>query len=390
MNNNFFSFVRHLRDRGHDARLLCIRRELQHFLPSADTLDDLFRVYTSELEWGNEGSFRKTSAARVLHDLGAFTHVVGCGMIPAFMAKSGRRLDIFSPYGADLYRLPHFSVKPYHKALREALSPTARWRMQRRGIRTSGGLHLSNVYVDAQGRDIAAATFGDGVFYAPKPLVYDYFSRIGADHPIWREPVLDRARQMRSQADFLVVNHNRQEWTSRTDWYTAKGNDVFLRGFAAFVRAPGAPERPALIAFEYGEDVAASKALAAELGIAEQVVWMPKSERREIYLMLTLADVGVGQFSPKGSYSSGVIQEVLACGRPLIHHTREENRQMMNLPAYPYVQSRTSEEVTSALMMLWKNAEKRQEIGECSRDWYRNFVVEPFIREFEKRLGLSP
>ena len=106
MNNNFFSLVRYLRDKGIDAHLLLRNNEFKHFLPEADSYSADYLSYTHQLSWGHVTTWYTTSAHKIESDLREYDFLIGCGTVPAFLDKAGRNLDLFIPYGSDLYGFP--------------------------------------------------------------------------------------------------------------------------------------------------------------------------------------------------------------------------------------------------------------------------------------------
>jgi glycosyltransferase involved in cell wall biosynthesis len=85
---------------------------------------------------------------------------------------------------------------------------------------------------------------------------------------------------------FMIARHT---WSSLTR--DLKGNDKFIRAFAAFVR-----ERPGnlrLVLIDKGHDTGRSRALIRELGIESYVEWVPEMNRDGIRAYLSLPNVVV-------------------------------------------------------------------------------------------------
>ena len=139
---------------------------------------------------------------------------------------------------------------------------------------------------------------------------------------------------------------------------------------------------------EYGDEVAESKRLISELEIADRVVWLPQTERRLLLLVLSMADVGIGQFY-KGNYLNGVVHEVLASGKPLIHHYHHDRHFNTGFLKYPYIEADNPEAVARGLADLSHNPNKGRDLGEEAKRWYKKHVVERALEEYETRLGLK-
>jgi len=110
MNNGLFSLTRFLRDEGVDVDLLLLDKELAHFHPSADTYDLGYQQFTTALSWGNPQHFTKRTKTEISRDLSGYDFLIGCDSAPAFLNKIGRRLDIFVPFGTDIYFYHFFQV----------------------------------------------------------------------------------------------------------------------------------------------------------------------------------------------------------------------------------------------------------------------------------------
>ena len=106
MNNNMFSLVRYLRDRGIDAELVLLDCEQAHFHPSCDAYDLDYQAYTTSVDWGRRKRFDKVSGDRVRDLLGRYDYLAGCHTVPALAHKAGRKLDLFFPFGTDVYEMP--------------------------------------------------------------------------------------------------------------------------------------------------------------------------------------------------------------------------------------------------------------------------------------------
>ncbi len=128
--------------------------------------------------------------------------------------------------------------------------------------------------------------------------------------------------------DMVFFMLTRHVWCSV--WNDIKGNDKFIRAFAAFVRSGSRPTK--LIMVEKGQDVDASKALVRALGIERHVDWISEQNKDGMRRYYSIPNVViVDQFwhddwkrcypgdapLPRMSFGSGSI-EALAARRPLI------------------------------------------------------------------------
>jgi hypothetical protein len=105
MNNMYFSLARFLADEGYDCELMLYDYEPSHFHPSADTFRTHLNFRIKQLKWGDPAHFFRNTEL-VEKDLKDYTFLIGNGTAPAFLHRAGRVLDLFVPYGDDLYALP--------------------------------------------------------------------------------------------------------------------------------------------------------------------------------------------------------------------------------------------------------------------------------------------
>ena len=114
MNNNHFAVVRFLRDEGLEVDLLLTNDGFDHFHPKSDTSSLNFQTYVHQLSWGDARSFLGTNARQIKSDLGQYGILFGCGLAPAYCAKASRSLDVFIPYGGDIWSSTRFQLVSPH------------------------------------------------------------------------------------------------------------------------------------------------------------------------------------------------------------------------------------------------------------------------------------
>lgn len=395
MNNSFFSLTRYLRDRGIDARLLLLKNEHPHFHPSHDTFDLSYQNYTRQLGWGDLQSFFKIPQRKIRDDLEEYDFIIGCNSVPAFLHKINRRIDLFLPYGSDFYELPFL---PYHlrnplKKLKYYFQYNKFHRAQRKGIQEAWFINRENVLPFSK-KILKKLNLYNNVCYFGQPAVYDtIYSLDKIKHFYDRSAWYHEFKKIRDDFNIVIFNHSRHIWKTHIDGHSYKGNDVLIRSINKFVKEnPGI--KVCLILFEYGPDVDASKILINELKIEENVRWFPLMSRKEIFIGLSLSDLGTGQFS-FGAIVCGTILEALAIGKPVLHYKDLTLSGPKGLFDYPYIQVRTENDICEALHDYYQNPSKYQEIGREGGRWYNNNYarkcVDKYVQLIEaKRDGHFP
>lgn len=376
MNNMGFAIVRYLRDRDVDAHLLIYDDEQKHFHPSCDAFDLGYQAYTHELSWGSPSFFSNVPADRIRSDLKGYDLLFGCGSIPAFAHRIGRKLDAFIPYGSDIAELPFFGrVRPRRGSLRSFVEfPLA----QRAGIRSCRTVVGERAPLfEARYRELGCT--GERVVL-PMPLLYlPQYEKISHcyDRSHWHHEF----RRIRDSHDLVVFHHARHVWKSATPTSANnKGNDRLLVGFKQFLERNPSVDACIVLA-EYGVDVVASRQLIDELGISERVFWFPQMPRKEIMIGMSLADIGTGEFVV-GWNAGGTMYETLAMGKPLLHY--RDDRKFPGHDLYPLMNASTSKQICEKLSDFVARPEHYREVGASGRAWLeRNANVDPLYRLIE-------
>lgn len=377
MNNMGFAVVRYLRDRSVDAHLFMYDEEEKHFHPSCDAFDLGYQAFTHQLTWGDPSYFSSVPRQRVAADLADFDLLFGCGSLPAFAHKIGRRVDAFIPYGSDIAELPFFGcVRPRRGSLRSFVDfPLA----QRAGIRDSRAVVgeraplFERHYTDLKctGRRLVV----------PTPLLYvPQYENVAQSYD--RSHWYREFRRIRDTHDLMIFHHARHVWRHQAESSNDKGNDRLLRGFKLFVDKHPAT-RACLVLAEYGIDVAASRALISELGIADRTFWFPQMPRKEIMIGLSLCDVGTGEFSI-GWNAGGTMYETLAMGKPLLHY--RDDAKFVGQELYPMMNASSADQICDKLSDYVRRTAYYEEMGRNGRAWLaRHVTVEPLYALIESQ-----
>ncbi len=189
-------------------------------------------------------------------------------------------------------------------------------------------------------------------------------------------------------ADFLVFHPARQHWEERRhpDW--EKGNDIFLRGFARFVKE--VRPRAGAVLVRWGQKVAETEALLGELGIADRVLWVPPQPNLRMIRYIKACDLVADQFF-LGAFGS-TLPKALACGRACMIYLNEEIHRWCFPELPPVLNARIPDEVFERLEHFSADTGFRRELEEKGRDWYLRYhspqvVVERHIEMYASIMG---
>jgi glycosyltransferase involved in cell wall biosynthesis len=181
-------------------------------------------------------------------------------------------------------------------------------------------------------------------------------------------------------ADFLVFHPSRQHWEAQRHPSWEKGNDIFLKGFARFVKT--AHPRAAAILVDWGKTVAESRALIKELGIADHVLWIPPQNAAGMAAYIKASDVLADQFF-LGAWGS-TMPRALYLGTPAIIYVNESIHRWCFSEMPPIVNADSSDTVHAGLCRLADEG-CRRELGAAGRAWYdqnhsNKIITEGFSR----------
>lgn len=378
MNNNFFSLVRYLRDQKFDAHLYLFNNETIHFHPSSDTFNSDYQEYTHQLTWGSGKSFFHSTKRNIIADISDLDFIIGCGATPAFLSKIGRKLDIFAPYGSDIYVLPVFlkNIKTFNPFLSI---------YQRNGIENSRYVLMDETNPNFESF-ITRLKFKGKRIKSAIPFIY---------HPVFNPDSIksfynqchwyNEFMTIRENNDIVVFHHSSHFWkTPPIDCWQGetKGNDKVIKGFARFV-TQNKDINASLILFEYGPDVAESKKLINQLNISKNVIWFPVLSRKEIFAGISLADIGIGEVGL--SYLSyGTIYEFICMGKPVMYRRDDELYSERYPELFPMINVTNADQISVALNNYIQNPAKHQKMGMVSREWFLKYAINQPLNKITK------
>ncbi len=404
MNNSGFAIMRYFRDLRADAYLLPYTTDgaanLAHFTPETDTWEiERWRAFirplgmpnTSEAVLCNPRRLKfPPSSTALAKKLEGYNCFVGSGIAPAMLARLGMRLDIFFPYGAGIEFYGDIEFRA-----RKGTSWMRGFFYDRLRCLQADGIKRARYCFNAE-MSLTKASFeeiGKSFERLAVPMVYNgERAPTASDLP----PHLHRALERIEAADLSLFCCSRLLWVrdrrlSDDQWHSfSKNSDWLLRGLAAFISDHPAA-RPCLAIVEYGPDVEATKKIAYDLGLENQILWLPKMARREIMALLAHADIGVGEFHiDPGIIWGGTGWEVLASGRPLLqsfNFTPAEFQSEFGHVPPPILDVKSPQDVARRLAEVYASADAQHEMGCAARKWFDQYGGVGLARRWLERLA---
>ena len=206
------------------------------------------------------------------------------------------------------------------------------------------------VLTNPDNRPLAEAAGIERYSFCPHP-VDDRMFRPG-DEGALRAELLERHR-----ASHLLVAPARQNWR-------IKGNDKLLRAFA---RVRGAGVEAVLLLPAWGQEIARSRALARDLGIAPHVAWLAPMSEPLLAAHYRAADLVFDQFQ-LGVFGL-ITPKAMACGVPVLTSYDPRHHAWCFAEDPPVVACSSDGEIFEATARLLRNPGLRREIGAASHAW---------------------
>lgn len=166
--------------------------------------------------------------------------------------------------------------------------------------------------------------------------------------------------------DFIVFHPSRQDWTPARDPVWEKGNDVFLRGFARFIADVN--PRASAVLVEWGRTVAATRQLAADLGIAARLHWIRPQPHRRMVRWIHASDVVADQFL--AGVFGGITPKALACGRPAMLKFDDAVHRWCFPEPPPVLHAAGETQVCEQLRRIYEQPAFAHDLAQRGRQWY--------------------
>lgn len=182
---------------------------------------------------------------------------------------------------------------------------------------------------------------------------------------------------------------------SRLDWsYTGadrvlaglKYNDRFIRAFARYIREG---HNSLVIVVDYGVDKEKTKDLVRELGIENNVEFIPPMTKSSLISYYNGADVVIDQFG--AGWFGLVALEAMSCVKPVMAYVNKQYSELVYPEGPPILNCRTEDEIYHQLLKAG-DKEYREQLGRQAREWILKYhhwekVIDKLIFHYETILG---
>ena len=249
--------------------------------------------------------------------LNNYDYIIGHNYATALCSMSGRKLDLLITHGGDLRNLGKLSyiLKNISSIKSLLVKPFQLWLTlhQKRGQKKFVRYLITNYWdpIVLSQADLNS-TSGKLIQNLTPPYIRKSHMHKHFD--------ITRISKEFSQYEFKVLCHARHEWFTNGVKPSNKGQDELIKGWARFIKETNVIG--VLILLEYGKDVYHSKELIKKLKIEQNVLWLPKQNRQDIFGLIHSVDLCAGEMKVSIDQNS-VHQEVLLMGKPLLTYKDE-------------------------------------------------------------------
>lgn len=363
MNNNNFAILRYLRDLGINAHLLLMvndyTKSQAHFAPENDTFEiEKWKPFIHYLSFTALNAVLYMPKKKLHEEIGGYDIYIGSGLAPVILDKCGIRTDIYYPYAIGIEGVGDYLARRNFKEKKFFARILLRYLRKKRikALRKARKCFTAELSLSKQ-------TFEEiGVEFErrPVPLLYN---KLNYDNAELSDTLLEIAEEMKKK-NMVLFSH--------TSHMPFKKN-YFLDGYAMY-KQRNKDDDSVFVLLNYGTSVDESKKRIKELGIEENVLWLPQMTRKEIMYLLSFADIGFSEFY--GAMWGGTGWEFMSQGIPFFHQidlTKEEFEKEIAMPFPPIMNVTSPEEICDQLIDYTGNRQYYKNKGAELKEWFDKY-----------------
>jgi len=194
-------------------------------------------------------------------------------------------------------------------------------------------------------------------------------------HPINEDPLerIDTSNienlYKKYNTNFIVFHPSRQHWEDRRhpDW--EKGNDIYIRGFAKFVKDVNPKAKSIFVS--WGQKVEESKQLIKNLDIEKNIIWIKPQHNFNMIKIILSSDLVADQFY-LGAFGS-TMPKALLCSKPSMLYLDDTLHDWCFEEMPPILNTKDEVDVFKVLKKLYKDKEYSNQLKVDSKAWYDKY-----------------
>ncbi len=185
--------------------------------------------------------------------------------------------------------------------------------------------------------------------------------------PIEHGAMIRQQYKTRHGSNFIIYNPSRQHWSEDADAGWEKGNDIFIRGFAKFVKDVNSDAMA--IMTHWGTSLDQSKQLIAELGIDKNVDWIEPVPHKQMIQYIHASHIVSDQFL-LGTFG-GIPAKAFMHGRPVLSSFDPSIHEWCFKTMPPFLPARSEADIFNSLKKCYEDSAYYEKTANESITWYR-------------------
>lgn len=215
----------------------------------------------------------------------------------------------------------------------------------------------------------------DNYYYVPHPTQEDHYDQFE------EAAQLRQVIEERRDANFIIFAPARQHWRPVRDDSWDKGNDRLIIGFAKFLKEDN--PKGLLVMVDAGQTVKESKALIGELGITNNVLWIPPQPHRSFIRYMMASDLVCDQFN-NGSFG-GIPPKGMMCKKAVMTNIDKGMHDWCFPELPPFLFAEMPEEIYANIKKVYDDPAYKDQVAQAGYDWYYKYYSnEVFFQSFQK------
>jgi len=211
-----------------------------------------------------------------------------------------------------------------------------------------------------------------------QPINTDHFRPAGHDY--W----IHIRRQYGSENKFIILLGSQLKINPSRQLNYSKGSHLFARAVKEFLKQSDEDSAVFWIV-DKGPDRLEFRELIENIGLKNNVRWIPPHNKAKLPYLLNAADVVLDQlYPPCGSHGTFTL-EAMACGKPVFLYLDKDFRNnIAREPDLPNVQVANVKDIRDRLIELYHDPVKREYYGRLGRECIiRHYAVPQVIKKLE-------
>ena len=308
------------------------------------------------------------AADRSASDGDAYTRHRGFDLAP--MTRLFRHYDVVHAYGAEPILPLLCGTHPYvafeHGTIRSLpFEDSVEGRLTAQAYREADAVLITNADNQAAAERLGIVRYR----FVPHP-VNEIVPDAGAVASL-----RDELKQ-RLNADFLLFHPSRQHWGPERNPHLEKGNDRLVDGLHVFL---GERPRAAAVFVKWGQRQAETRALLADRGIADRILWIDPVPGPALARYMAASDVVADQFF-LGAFGAITPRALFLGTPPLLHLDADAHRWCFPEPP-PVLNASHPREIAAVLTRAFDDVARLSDLGRRGREWYARYHSTEVVRQ---------